>query len=44
MANILLIETSAEICSVAVECDGNIIDLQMSDSAMQHASHLPLYV
>ena len=44
MANILLIETSAEICSVAVECDGNIIDLQMSDNAMQHATHLPLYV
>lgn len=44
MANILLIETSAEICSVAVECDGNIINLQMSDSAMQHATHLPLYV
>lgn len=44
MANILLIETSAETCSVAIACDGKIINSQMSDEAMQHASHLPLYV
>ena len=44
MANILLIETSAEICSVAVACDGKIIGFQMSDEAMQHATHLPLYI
>ena len=44
MANILLIETSAEICSVALECDGEIISLQQSDEAMQHATRLPLYL
>jgi len=44
MANILLIETSAEICSVAIECDGKILNMQMSDEAMQHASHLPVYI
>ena len=44
MPNLLLIETSAEICSVAIECDGNIIDLQSSHEAMQHASHLPRYI
>ena len=44
MANILLIETSAETCSVAIACDGKIINSQMSDEAMQHASHLPLYI
>ena len=44
MANILLIETSAEICSVTIACDGKIINSQMSNEAMQHATHLPLYV
>ena len=44
MANILLIETSAEICSVAIACDGKIINFQMSDEPMQHATHLPLYI
>lgn len=44
MANILLIETSDEICSVAVACDGKIIGFQMSDEPMQHATHLPLYI
>lgn len=44
MANILLIETSAETCSVAIECDGKIIDMQMSDEPMQHAKHLPTYI
>ena len=44
MPNILLIETSAEICSVAIECDGDIVDLQESREAMQHASHLPRYI
>ena len=44
MANILLIETSAEICSVAVACDGKIINSQMCDEPMQHATHLPLYI
>ena len=44
MANILLIETSAEICSVAIECDGKIINMQMSNEAMQHATHLPTYI
>lgn len=42
--NILLIETSAEICSVAVATDGEIISLQKSNEAMQHATHLPVYV
>lgn len=44
MANILLIETSAETCSVAIESNGKILNLQMSDEAMQHATHLPVYV
>lgn len=44
MANILLIETSAEICSVAVACDGKIVGFQMSDEPMQHATNLPLYI
>ena len=44
MANILLIETSAEICSVALACDGKIIGIQMSDEPMQHATHLPIYI
>ena len=44
MANILLIETSAEICSVAIACDGKIINSQISNEAMQHATHLPLYI
>jgi tRNA threonylcarbamoyladenosine biosynthesis protein TsaB len=44
MANILLIETSAEICSVAIESDGKILNIQMSNDAMQHATHLPVYI
>lgn len=44
MANILLIETSAETCSVAIACDGKIIGFQMSDEPMQHATHLPVYI
>lgn len=44
MANILLIETSAETCSVAISCDGKIIGFQMSDEPMQHATHLPVYI
>ena len=44
MANILLIETSAEICSVAIACNGEIIGFQMSDEPMQHATHLPVYI
>ncbi|MBR4155041.1 MAG: tRNA (adenosine(37)-N6)-threonylcarbamoyltransferase complex dimerization subunit type 1 TsaB, partial [Paludibacteraceae bacterium] len=44
MANILLIETSAEICSVAVACDGKILNIQMSNEAMQHATNLPVYI
>ena len=44
MANILLIETSAETCSVAMACDGKIIGFQMSDEPMQHATHLPVYI
>ena len=44
MANILLIETSAEICSVAVACNGKILNIQMSNEAMQHATHLPVYI
>ena len=44
MANILLIETSAEICSVAVACDSKIIDIQMCDMPMQHATLLPVYI
>lgn len=44
MANILLIETSAEICSIAVACDGKIVGFQMSDEPMQHATNLPLYI
>jgi tRNA threonylcarbamoyladenosine biosynthesis protein TsaB len=44
MANILLIETSAEICSVAIASDGKIINSQMSNGAMQHATHLPIYI
>jgi tRNA threonylcarbamoyladenosine biosynthesis protein TsaB len=44
MANILLIETSAEICSVAIESDGKILNIQMSNDAMPHATHLPVYI
>ena len=44
MANILVIENSAEICSVAVACNGKILKIQMSNEAMQHATHLPVYI
>lgn len=44
MANILLIETSADVCSIAVESDGNILNFQKSEESMQHATHLPVYI
>lgn len=43
MATILIIETSTEICSIALTVNGNVIDLMESDEGQNHARLTTLF-
>lgn len=44
MAYLLNLESSTEICSVALSCDGQLIDLQESEEGQNHARLLSVFV
>ncbi len=44
MLNILLIETTSNICSVALSCDGSIVANYEYSDGMKHAEKLPVFV
>lgn len=43
MSKILLIETSTELCSVALECDGKLVCSRESDTPRSHAAMTAVY-
>ncbi|MDO4191586.1 MAG: tRNA (adenosine(37)-N6)-threonylcarbamoyltransferase complex dimerization subunit type 1 TsaB [Bacteroidales bacterium] len=44
MALILCIETSTEVCSLALACDGDVIFSRQCPTTQSHASQLPVFV
>lgn len=44
MAKIISIETSTEVCSVALGIDGELVSLRQSDTGRNHASELGVFV
>ncbi|MBC7417074.1 MAG: tRNA (adenosine(37)-N6)-threonylcarbamoyltransferase complex dimerization subunit type 1 TsaB [Pedobacter sp.] len=44
MANILLLETATNVCSVALAIDGNVVSLKEEGGSNLHASNLTLFI